>query len=716
MPLVTTGILGYRTASLSLKKQAFNQLVSIREMKKKQIEDYFSSIRNQIQTFSEDKMVIDAMNEFKVAFNEFLDPNYTTAFQLEEYRDSLRSYYTEDFANEYKKRNIGRSPDSENFLNQLDDESVALQYFYVSENNNRLGEKHRLDFADDDSTYSRLHGNYHPTIRNYLEKFGYYDIFLVDPDSGDIVYSVFKELDFSTSLKDGLYASTNLGRVFREVNDSNKQDYTRLIDFEPYPPSYEGAASFIASPIFDGSEKIGVLIFQMPIDRINMIMTSNNDWESVGLGESGETYLIGDDFTMRNQSRFIIEDRERYFEQVASLGMSQNLLNNIKSKESTILLQRIETKGTKAVLSGETGIDIFPDYRNVLVLSAYAPLDIEDVKWAIMSEIDKEEALKSVVELRNSILKVTGIVGIFGILAIFLSVRIAKPIKKLTEGTKKVAEGDLAFKIQIKANDEVGDLADSFNNMTSQLIKSKEQLESQTIQLVQSEKMRVVGTMVAGVAHELNNPMMGILNYAQYCQKHTSPDDKTYNVLQDIEQETRRCTDIVSNMLLFSHMEDQDDRDQQETDCAEMLESVLKLLSYRIVKERVSIARHFEENIPGIMISPNKLQQVFLNLITNALDAIKENDGGKREINIYMCCEDAYLKITLADTGSGMDHESIQRVFEPYYTTKPSGEGTGLGLSLSCGIIEQYGGEITCDSKPGIGSSFVIMLPIKIEK
>lgn len=478
LPFVTTGILSYRTMSLSLKKQAFDQLVSVREMKKRQIEDYFSTIRNQIQTFSEDKMIVDAMKEFKVAFNEFLDPNSTSASQLEGYRDSLRSYYTEDYANEYKKRNIGRSPDSENFLNQLDDESIALQYFYIITNNNQPGERHRLDFTDDKSTYSRLHGYYHPIIRNYLEKFGYYDIFLVDSDSGDIVYSVFKELDFSTSLKDGPYANTNLGRVFREVNDSNKQNYTRLIDFEPYPPSYEDAASFIASPIFDGSKKIGALIFQMPIDRINMVMTSNNDWKSVGLGESGETYLIGDDFTMRNQSRFIIEDRESYFEQVARFGMSQPILNTIKAKESTILLQRIETKGTKAAISGETGIEIFPDYRNVLVLSAYAPLDIEDVKWAIVSEIDKEEAFGPVMKLRNNILKITGVVGIFGILAIFLSIRITNPIKKLTEGTKKIAEGDLAFKIQTKAKDEIGYLTDSFNNMTSQLNESREQLEN----------------------------------------------------------------------------------------------------------------------------------------------------------------------------------------------------------------------------------------------
>ncbi len=238
-------------------------------------------------------------------------------------------------------------------------------------------------------------------------------------------------------------------------------------------------------------------------------------------------------------------------------------------------------------------------------------------------------------------------------------------------------------------------------------------LESQTAQMIQSEKMRTVGTMVAGVAHELNNPMMGILNYSQYCQKHTLHDDRTYGVLQDIEKETRRCAGIVSNMLQFSHTEAHGGEELQKADCTELFERVLKLQLYRIEKERVSVARHYDESIPAIRVKINKLQQVFLNLINNALDAIKEKDAGKGEINIYICCEGENLKITVTDTGNGMDHEAIQRIFEPFFTTKLPGEGTGLGLSLSHGIVKEHGGEITCKSKQGTGTSVMISLPIK---
>ena len=139
-------------------------------------------------------------------------------------------------------------------------------------------------------------------IRSYLKKFGYYDIFLCDLASGDIVYSVFKELDFTTSLKEGPYAKTNFGRAFAMAAAADSPDDVFLVDYEPYTPSYEDAASFISSPIFDGKQKIGVAIFQMPIDRINAIMA-----ERTGLGETGETYAVGPDNLFRNDSRFLEE-------------------------------------------------------------------------------------------------------------------------------------------------------------------------------------------------------------------------------------------------------------------------------------------------------------------------------------------------------------------------------------------------------------------------
>ncbi|MCP4254595.1 MAG: hypothetical protein GY775_14570 [Candidatus Scalindua sp.] len=479
VPLAVMGVISNKSSSSALKQQAFNQLVSVRETKKKQIEDYFSTIRKQVRTFSENGMVVDAMKEFKTTFKDVRKQNNISDSKLDEYRTALKTYYTNDFTNEYKQQNNGQGPNAVNYLNQLDADSLALQYYYIKANHNQLGEKHNLDAADEVSSYSKFHAKYHPAIRDFLDQFGYYDIFLVDSDSGDIVYSVFKELDYTTSLKDGPYANTNFGEVFRDANKSNDPNYVKMVDFEPYAPSYEGAASFIASPIFDGSEKIGVLLFQMPIDKINAVMTSDSDWKNVGLGASGETYLIGHDLAMRSQSRFLIEDKAGYNALMKSLGTDQGVLDTINAKESTILLQKVETKGTLAAVAGNTNIEIFADYRDISVLSAYTPVNIEDVDWVIMSEIDEEEALAAVTALSASMWKLAGgmlvlIVGI-GYLVTRITGRVTSVISEIVERLTDSSKEITAASEQVSASSQR--LAEGSSEQASSLEETSSTME-----------------------------------------------------------------------------------------------------------------------------------------------------------------------------------------------------------------------------------------------
>ncbi len=484
IPFFVMAHMAYTSASRSLMDQAFNHLVSVREIKKQQIEDYFSVIRKQIRTFSDDRMIVDATKWFKDAFSHFRVENDISNFELEKYRAALEDHYAVDFTEEYKRHNNGQTPDAMSYFNLLDDDSIALQYSYITANHNPLREKHKLDAAEGFAPYNSIHKTYHPSIRDYLEQFGYYDIFIVDPDTGDIVYSVFKELDFSTSLIDGPYAKTNLGRVFREANNSDNPNYVKMIDFEPYAPSYEDTAGFIASPIFDGPEKVGILIFQMPIDNINSVMTSSSNWENVGLGKTGETYLIGKDLTMRSQSRFFMEDKEGYCTLMSSAGMDQGTLGKIRDKGSTIGFQKIDTMGTQAAVTGKTGIKIFPDYRGVPVLSAYTPLNIEDVKWIIMSEIEEEEALLPVIKLRSRLL-VVGIVTviIIGAVAFFFSSTITKPILKVVSMVKNISEGNLTMRLKVESRDEIGELANQFNNFIDKVHEIISMVKSTTAEV-----------------------------------------------------------------------------------------------------------------------------------------------------------------------------------------------------------------------------------------
>ena len=244
-----------------------------------------------------------------------------------------------------------------------------------------------------------------------------------------------------------------------------------------------------------------------------------------------------------------------------------------------------------------------------------------------------------------------------------------------------------------------------------ELKKLYAKLKESQVQLIQSEKMSAVGTFVAGVAHELNNPITAILHFTQYCIKHTSEEDRLYTILQDIEKETRSCIDTIQNLLTFSHMQRKEAYLKENLNT--ILSRVLKLLSYRIEKDNISISKHIAIGTPGIMMNVNNMQQVFLNLLNNALDALKESKQKKIDINIL--CEGKYVKVIIADSGCGIAPENIDNIFDPFFTTKPVGKGTGMGLSLCQSIIKAHNGEITCESVPGQGTKFKILLPATTE-
>ncbi|MGR9116325.1 MAG: methyl-accepting chemotaxis protein [Gammaproteobacteria bacterium] len=470
------GWLSIQSSSDSLQAEAMRHLISVRETNKIRLVNYFDQINNQALTLANDRMIIDAMSHFKSAVDAI--DNDDTRLRAAGMKQALHDYYTREFAAEYRTRNPNASVDASKLLDRLDTVGLTLQYLYIQTNLNPLGQKDELNAAPDVSEYSRYHALYHPAIRDYLKKFGYYDIFLVDPDSGRVIYSVFKELDYASSLLNGAYADTGLGRAFQRANRLEKAT-TVLEDFAPYTPSYEDQASFIATPIFDQGRKIGVLIFQMPISEINNIMTYNGNWNSVGMGQSGETYIIGNDLKTLSLSRFLIEDKAGYLEALAKGGISPQTIETIAAKNSNIGLQPVNTDSARAAIAGKTGEAILPDYRGISVLSAYTPLNIYGLNWAIVSEVDEAEAFAPAFELRTQImitaLTVLTVVGIVAIIASALfSKTISRPIYEFGRAIERITKDDridLNQHIDMPGNDEFGALAAHINLM---MAKTKE--------------------------------------------------------------------------------------------------------------------------------------------------------------------------------------------------------------------------------------------------
>jgi methyl-accepting chemotaxis protein len=351
------------------RDEALQKLEGIREVKTNQVEGYFQTIESQIQTFSQSLMVVDAMRDFKTHFKAYRSEAQIDAVQLKAMRSDLKAYYSGPFNAKYRQ-DVGREAPIARIFDGLGENTLALQYAYIAANKNPLGSKEQLNRADAPTSYDTLHAQVHPVVRSYLERFGYYDIFLVDSESGDIVYSVFKELDYGTSLKDGPYADTNFARAFKQANQLTDPDAFVLVDYETYTPSYEAPASFIASPVFEDGVKIGVAIFQMPIARLNQIMNSR-----AGLGKTGETYLIGGDHLMRSDSYLDPEN------------------HSVAASFKNPAAGQVKSEAAQLALSGKTGTGIIKDYNDNYVLSAYAPVKIGGLTWAILAEIDLAEAL-----------------------------------------------------------------------------------------------------------------------------------------------------------------------------------------------------------------------------------------------------------------------------------------------------------------------------------
>ncbi len=460
-----------KIASLTLQTSK-DRLVSLRETKKIQIENYFKSIASQARTFSKSFMVVDAMDKFSTSFNQV--EQQTVASEVVDLKIKLSERYRIQQAN-----TPGAPADAVERWLPKGKTSQILQSLYISGNANPIGEKHKLDAASDRTMYSEIHGQYHPPIRKFLEEFGYYDIFLVDANSGFIVYSVFKEVDYATNLKTGPYKDTGIGKVFQKALQADSPDAVVIEDFAPYAPSYNASASFIASPIFDVGEMTGVLIFQAPVDRINDVMTSGNDWKGVGLGDSGEVYLVGQDYKMRNNSRFLIEAPDDYFKFLKELGVDSASIEQQKVLKTSIGISEVKTPGSIASLEGKTDFKIFPDYRGISVLSAYAPVDILGLKWGILAEIDEEEAFAVQRSIRSaSIYLGIGLsVGIL-IVALFFASSFSRRIREIAGSMRKIADGDLRSQaLTISSSDELGQLQGTYNEMSTAMQNIASQAE-----------------------------------------------------------------------------------------------------------------------------------------------------------------------------------------------------------------------------------------------
>lgn len=486
--LLATAIIGFladRGATESLTRRASEQLDAIAAVKRGEIGAYFTEVASNLRVIAETPTIRDALRELPAAMAALPEgiaaPDATR-------RETLKSYWSGDFEREYKRRNADAEAAIAARVDALPADTVAAQYLYVATNPNPLGSKNQLDDAGDGSAYSRVHAVLQPYARNLVERYGYYDVFLVEPQGGRVVFTYFKELDYATSLVDGPWAQTGLAEAFALARDNADRRGVTMADFKPYLPSYNDQAAFVSTPVTDGDVLLGVLVVQLPVDRVNAVMSFDRKWAESGMGTSGEAYLVGADKVARSISRFLVEDPQNYAGQLRTAGVAPAVVDEILLRKSNIGLQAVDTRGVADALAGREGVSFYPDYRGVPILGSYAPIDVLGNSWAILAEIDEAEALGPVAEQRRRIaLGAAATAGLLLLLGLLVANRLARsintPIAHIQGVVQKVAAGETEARTRMESGDELGVLGRAFDNLLDERVSTLVKAEKENEQL-----------------------------------------------------------------------------------------------------------------------------------------------------------------------------------------------------------------------------------------
>jgi methyl-accepting chemotaxis protein len=443
LPLVITGLAAFSilVATLLVINGAKNELINtqkdmltaVQTSRTAALEKYLSSIPEDISALSQNDYVRHVLKEFHKGWSKLGEQGNQTEILQRLYIDNKK---------------IGS------------EETVADLKEPLP-----LGHKHELDSAEDGSYYSLAHAAYHPWFRHFLTLRGYYDIFLVAPN-GDLVYTVFKELDYATNLNNGEWAQTDLGKAFRAAAKDPKKDSPHFFDFRPYAPSHDAPASFISQAILnDDGSLAGVLIFQMPIDAINEVMSGPVAFRKTG-EPYGETYIVGQDHLMRNDSRL--------------------------SNESTILKTKVDGESVTEALNNNAGVAIHMGYRGEDVITAYSPIKFLDSTWAVIAEINKDEVKQNIREIqRTAALNISIQLVFITLMGMFFARSISKPISNMTEAMSAIAEGDLEANIPgTDRGDEIGAMAACVQVFKENALETERLQKQQEETKIQAEEDR----------------------------------------------------------------------------------------------------------------------------------------------------------------------------------------------------------------------------------
>lgn len=324
--------------------------------------------------------------------------------------------------------------------------------------------------------------------------------------------------------------------------------------------------------------------------------------------------------------------------------------------------------------------------------------------------------LKPIIEqIREVTFKVVGIASaifLIGLAIIFIiTVRMVRPIEQLTIAAKRIEEGDLQHRVKIKRDDEIGTLASAFDQMAERLAKREKELRESQAVLRRADRLSSLGLLTAGLAHEIRNPLVAIRTFTQLLPERYQDAEFREGFQGLALKEVDRICGLINDLLSFARPSKPNVRPENVN---EVVENIARILETQAKEKNVAITREFAANLPTVWIDREQMKQVFMNVILNAIQAIK--NGGSITIATSLSARNdgelirEYVQIEIRDTGVGIPEENLERIFDPFFTSKD--EGSGLGLAVSHQIVQEHGGFMTVESQLGKGTAFFVHLPI----
>jgi class 3 adenylate cyclase len=457
--LLLSGV-NYVFARLLINDSVESQLTALRDTRVQALDIGIRRLQSRVSTLAANPSVVEALTDLATEFGRLAED-----IMPDQVAD-LAALYDAEVLPTFVAAGVDISS------TELVPASAAgryVQQLYIAENPNGFDARDQLDDAGDGSGYSEAHAERHPVLRALMENAGMSDLLLVDADTGDVVYSTKKRIDVGTSVLDGPYALGGLGQVLDQLSTVAVGD-TVVSDTFVYVPTRGEPVFFLAAAVRSGSDVVGAVVTEVPVEALTAVMTARQDWELLGLGETGEGYIVGADRTLRSDSRAWLEDPDDYLRRYVDRYSDQEAADLIETVGSPVLLQEVDNAAVTAGLDGDEFIGTVTNYLGTKTLASSGPAQVGGLDWAVVVEIDKSEsdsALNSLV--RGTLLLLAVLLPTIAVVGVLLARILTRPTDSLVKAADRIADGDLETGVPDLGRNELGDLGRQLEGVAHQL-------------------------------------------------------------------------------------------------------------------------------------------------------------------------------------------------------------------------------------------------------